>query len=139
MPVMACNRILTAFAAVLLSVAGGQAWAAGDTRLADAAMKRDTATVRKLIDQGVDVNAPGADGTPALHWLVRVDDFETARRLVRAAADASKPNRYGVTPMQLACANGNAKMIALLLEAGADPNVVDRQGETALMSAARVG
>ena len=102
-------------------------------------MKRDTATVRKLIDQHVDVNAPGTDGTPALHWLVRVDDFETARRLIRAGADVSKPNRYGVTPMSLASANGNAEMIALLLEAGADANVTDQTGETALMTATKVG
>jgi ankyrin repeat protein len=128
-------------AALLLTfcAAGIRVSAAGDTRLADAAMRRDVAAVRKLLDDKVDVNAPGADGTPALHWLVRVDDFEDARRLIRAGADASTPNRYGVTPMQLACANGNAQMIALLLEAGADPNVVDKQGETALMSAARVG
>src|SRR5215467_8791963 len=139
MPVMATNRILAAGIVTLLAMGGTRGWAAGDTRLADAAMKRDTATVRKLIDQHVDVNAPGADGTPPLHWLVRVDDFETARRLVRAGADVSKPNRYGVTPMSLASANGNAEMIALLLEAGADANVVDKQGETALMTATKVG
>jgi uncharacterized protein len=139
MPVMASNRILVAGAAVLLSMSGARAGADGDTRLADAAMRRDTATVRTLIDQHADVNAPGADGTPALHWLVRVDDFETARRLIRAGADVSKPNRYGVTPMSLACANGNAKMIALLLEAGADANVTDQTGETALMTATKVG
>src|SRR5882672_762466 len=139
MRVMATNRILAAGAAVLLSMAGDRAWAAGDTRLADAAKKRDTATVRMLLDQHVDVNAPGADGTPALHWLVRVDDFEAARRLIRAGADVSKPNRYGVTPMSLASANGNAEMIALLLEAGADANVTDQTGETALMTATKVG
>jgi uncharacterized protein len=139
MAVMASNRILIAGAAVLMSMTAAPAWAGGDTRLADAAMKRETATVRALIDQHVDVNAPGADGTPALHWLVRVDDFETARRLIRAGADVSKPNRYGVTPMSLACANGNAKMIALLLEAGADANVTDQTGETALMTATKVG
>ena len=133
------SRLPIVVLAVALSALATHAWAAGDTRLADAAMKRDTATVRKLIDQKVDVNAPGADGTPALHWLVRVDDFDTARRLIRAGADASKPNRYGVTPMSLASANGNAEMIALLLEAGADANVSDKQGETALMTASGVG
>src|SRR5438128_1816548 len=139
MAVMRRVSHLPAAAFVLVfSTLGTHAWAA-DTRLADAAMKRDVATVRKLLDDKVDGNAPGADGTPALHWLVRVDDFDTARRLIRAGADPVKPNRYGVTPMSLACANGNAQMIALLLEAGADANASDKQGETALMTATKVG
>src|SRR5882724_13197340 len=133
------SRLPAAAFVLIFSMLGTQAGAADDTRLADAAMKRDVAAVRKLLDQKVDVNAPGADGTPALHWLVRVDDFDTARRLIRAGADASKPNRYGVTPMALAAANGNAQMIALLLEAGADANVADQTGETALMTATKVG
>ncbi|MGH9145303.1 MAG: ankyrin repeat domain-containing protein [Vicinamibacterales bacterium] len=102
-------------------------------------MKRDTIAVRALLAQGVDVNAPGSDGTPALHWLVRVDELETARQLTRAGADATRADRYGVTPLSLACANGNAAMIRLLLEAGANPNSSDPTGETALMTAVRVG
>jgi ankyrin repeat protein len=92
-----------------------------------------------LVQQKVDVNAPGKDGTPALHWVVRVDDLDTARLLIRAGADAKFVDRYGVTPLYLACANGNAAMIKLLLDAGADPNSVDPTGETALMMAAKVG
>jgi uncharacterized protein len=133
------SRLSIAGFALAFTMPGTPVRAADDTRLADAAMKRDVAAVRTLIEQKADVNAPGADGTPPLHWLVRVDDFETARRLIRAGADPARPNRYGVTPMSLACANGNAQMIALLLEAGADANSVDKQGETALMTAARVG
>lgn len=67
--------------------------AATDTRLADAAAKRDTATVRALLVQGVDVNGTGRDGTPALHWLIRVDDVETAAALIRAGADPKLANR----------------------------------------------
>src|SRR5262245_55323391 len=89
-----------------------------DTRLADAAMKRDTAAVRALVGQKIDVNAPGRDGTPALHWIVRVDDLDTAQMLIRAGADVKLADRYGVTPLYLACANGNPAMIKLLLDAG---------------------
>src|SRR6516162_6665144 len=72
--------------------------AEADTQLADAAMKRDMASVRALLDKGAPVNAPGTDGTPALHWAVRVDDLETASLLLKRGADASLPNRYGITP-----------------------------------------
>src|SRR5215470_9993706 len=81
------------------------------TRLADAAMKRDVAAVRTLIAQKVDVNAPGSDGTPALHWAVRVDDVATARLLIGAGAQPTLANRYGLTPLAIASANGSATMI----------------------------
>src|SRR4030095_1117727 len=99
--------------------------AGADVRLADAAMKRDTATVKALLQQKVDVNAPGKDGTPALHWVVRVDDLETTQLLIKAGADVKFADRYGVTALYLACMNGNAAMIKLLLDNGADSNSVD--------------
>jgi len=126
-------------ALILLAPLASNVAAQGDTRIADAAMRRDTAAVRALVDQKVDVNVPGKDGTPALHWLVRVDDVDSARLLLRAGADATRANRTGVTPLYLACANGNAAMLRLLLDAGADPNGSDPTGETPLMTAAKVG
>jgi len=66
-------------AALLLAIAAPTQAAENDTRLADAAMRRDVATVRTLIGQKVDANVPGPDGTPALHWAVRVDDVATAK------------------------------------------------------------
>jgi ankyrin repeat protein len=117
----------------------GSAVAQGDSRLVDAAMKRDRDAVRTLLDQKADVDAVGADGSSALLWLVRVDDLELARRVVRAGASPTRPNSYGVTPLFLACSNGNAQMIRLLLDAGADPNGPDPTGETPLMTAARIG
>jgi ankyrin repeat protein len=132
-------RLIATLAIALIPLIGSVAMAETDVRLADAAMKRDTAAVRALLEQRVDVNAPGRDGTPALHWLVRVDDLDSARLLIRAGADARLANRYGVTPLYLACANGNPQMIRLLLDAGADSNAADPTGETPLMTASRVG
>src|SRR5437773_2400977 len=124
---------------LVASLLAAAAPAGVDSRVADAAMKRDTATVRALVEQKADVNAPGKDGTPALHWVVRVDDLETAQLLIRAGADVKFADRYGVTPLYLACTNGNAAMIKLLLDGGADPNSADPTAETALMTAVKVG
>ena len=113
--------------------------AVADTRLADAAGKRDVAAVRALLGQKVDVNAPDVQGTPALHAAVRLDDRDIARLLLEAGADATLANRYGVIPLTLATSNGSAAMMRMLLDAGADPNAVDQAGETMLMIASRVG
>jgi ankyrin repeat protein len=133
------SKMFALVLAASLPAAGINAIAAGDSRLADATMTRDAAAVRALLGQKVDVNAPGKDGTPALHWAVRGDDVTTAGLLLGAGADPKLANRYGVTPLFLACSNGNVAMIRLLLDAGADPNGTDQTGETALMMAARVG
>ena len=132
-------RLLASALVCLLPAPGSSAAAENDTRLADAVMRRDAAAVRALLAQKADVNALGKDGTPALHWAVRVDDVATARLLLRAGAQATLPNRYGLTPMAIAASNGSAAMIGILLDAGADPNAPDPAGETPLMNAARVG
>ena len=82
------SRVLASLLAVLLPALGVSVAAQSDARLADAVMKRDAAAVRSLLGQKVDVNAPGKDGTPALHWAVREDDLATARLLLGAGADA---------------------------------------------------
>src|SRR5262245_45106603 len=116
-------RGLAAFVLTALAVAFAEpAFAAGDTRLADAAMKRDMPAVRALLVQKVDVNSPGTDGTPALHWFVRVSDVDSAKLLIGAGASPTLANRLGVTPLALASANGDTAMMRLLIDAGANVN-----------------
>ncbi|MBN1241063.1 MAG: ankyrin repeat domain-containing protein, partial [Gammaproteobacteria bacterium] len=107
--------------------------------LADAAMHRDMVAVRSLLEQGADVNAPGPYDTPALHWVVRVQDLQMAGRLLDAGADPNLANRYGVSPLHLSIENRDADMVVLLLAAGSDPNLPDGAGETPLFLAARAG
>ena len=87
----------------------------------------------------IGAQAPEADGTTALHWAVRSDDFPAVERLLRAGANARAANRYGITPLSLAAANGNPAMMEILLKAGADPNAGLPGGQTLLMTAARSG
>lgn len=108
--------------------------------LAESAARGDMQTVRALLAEGkVDANAPSRDGTPALHWAVRVGDRETAERLVAAGADVNAANRYGVSPLHLAVEAGDAPMTRWLLDAGADAAAPDRAGEPPLVLGAHVG
>jgi ankyrin repeat protein len=107
--------------------------------VADAAMRGDVASVRKMIAAKVDVNAPQNDGATALHWAVFKGDHEMAAMLMRAGANPKAANREGVTPLWLASVNGDGRMIRALIEAGADANEALPLGRTPLMLAARTG
>jgi ankyrin repeat protein len=113
--------------------------AAGRSDLADAAMRGDTATVRALLAQRADVNAPQADGATALHWAVYRGDRELANILIRAGANVNAANRAGATPLWLASVNGDPAIIEALLEGGASPNERLPLGRTPLMTASRTG
>ena len=128
-----------AFWCALAVLSAAQLALAGDLRLVEAAQHGDIASVRSLLKQHVDVNAPQPDGATALAWAVHRDDLETAKLLIGAGANVNTANEYGVTPLWMACSNGNAAMIEKLLEAGANSNAAIASGETALMTAANSG
>ena len=133
------RKRLGACGLALILLHAGTASDGAEVPLADSAEKSDRASIRALLERGVDVNQSQVDGMTALHWAAHLDDLETAKLLVDAKADVKAANRYGVTPLSLACTNGNGAMVGLLLEAGADPNHKLRGDETVLMTAARTG
>lgn len=108
--------------------------------LADAAMRRDAATVRALVARGADVNAPQGDGMTALHWAARYNQVEVASVLLRAKANVAAATRIGgYTPLHVAAENGAGDVVALLLRAGANPNAAGSVGVTPLHLAALFG
>lgn len=125
---------------ILIGICAAVLAAAGDVRLADAAMHGDKDGVRSLLKQKADVNAAQGDGMTALHWVAFHDDLETAKLLLAAGASVKAATRDGaITPLFIACNNGNAGMIEALLKAGADPKSATAEGATALMKAAVSG
>ena len=122
------------------------AWALGfascalaQTEVADAAMRRDTAEVRRLLQVGADVKGSQADGATALHWAAYHGDASLASLLLDAGADVAAANRNGSTPMWLAASRGDAQVVKALLDKGADANEELPLGRRPLMLAARSG
>lgn len=106
--------------------------------LAAAARQGDMQTVQALLQQGLDVNGQGLDGTPALHWAVRVDNEELVNLLLRAGADVNAANRYGQAPLHVAVQQRHADMMQRLLESGANVEQADGSGEPPLLIATRL-
>ena len=84
--------------AIVLTLAATAAHAAGpavprDTRLVDAAKAGNNAAALSLLQKKIDVNAPEADGTTALHYAVEADSLELVTHLVRAGANVKAANR----------------------------------------------
>jgi ankyrin repeat protein len=122
--------------ALTLAVAN---FASAQPKVADAAMHGDTAQVRRLLEEGADVNVGQADGATALHWAAYHRDAQLAELLLKAGAHPSAANREGSTPLWLAASQGDATMIKTLLEGGADANEKLPLGRRPLMLAARSG
>ena len=114
--------------------------ASGQDRITDAARRSDTAAVRRLLGQNVDVNEAQGDGMTALHWAAYNDDVEIAKLLIAGGANVRVAIRNrALTPLILAASNGSVSVIQPLLGAGADANTRTVEGATALMMSAASG
>src|SRR6185436_6825084 len=98
-----CVRRSIGCGALLLLTTVGVGAATSD--VADAVMNGDSASLRRLLTQKADVNAPQADGATALHWAVYREDVEAVDALLKAGANARTANRFGSTPLSLAAEN----------------------------------
>ena len=131
--------IASAFGAAL--ALGAARAPADESPVADAVMRGDSARVRVLIKQGLDVNAAQPDGMTALHWAAQRGDAGGAQMLMYAGARVDAVTRNGnYTPLHLAARNGRTAAVKALLAAGADVNAVTTTGAvTALHFAASNG
>lgn len=126
-------------ASVLLSGSVLAFAAEPDLRLVNAAANQDKATVRALLKQRANVNAPRADGSTALLWAAHWNDMEMVDLLLAAGANVNAADDHGVTPLARAAENADVAMMERLLKAKANPNAAELSGRTPLMIAAKTG
>ena len=136
-----CAALLVSAGAPHDAPAGSPAGSPPESPVADAAMRGDVATVRELLQQGLDVNAAQGDGMTALHWAADRGDAELADMLVYAGADVRAVTRIGqYTPLHLAARRGSPAILGSLIAAGSDVTALTgNSGATALHLAAAGG
>lgn len=88
-----------------------------------AAHHGDQETVRRLIEQGVDVNVWDRHGRTALSLAAAGNRLAVAKELIAAGAwvDPHEEGDTCMTPLMCAAEHGHHQMVVLLLRHGADP------------------
>jgi ankyrin repeat protein len=91
-----------------------------DNQFWEAARKGDVATVKALLDKGVDVNAKFRYGTTALFKAAERGHIEVVKLLLERGADVNvKDTFYGATAMTWALENKHVEVVRALLEKSA--------------------
>jgi ankyrin repeat protein len=113
--------------------------------LHDAAEKGDTQEVRRLLDEGADVDAYDARRGTALHCAVYESWGEIVKLLiargadVNGGADVNAKDGGDLTSLHLAAFHDDTEMAKILLDAGADVNARTHKGKTPLSYATEYG
>eukprot|EP00746_Dinoflagellata_sp_MGD_P016224 gnl/MRDRNA2_/MRDRNA2_136503_c0_seq1.p1 gnl/MRDRNA2_/MRDRNA2_136503_c0~~gnl/MRDRNA2_/MRDRNA2_136503_c0_seq1.p1 ORF type:complete len:164 (+),score=34.91 gnl/MRDRNA2_/MRDRNA2_136503_c0_seq1:90-581(+) len=86
--------------------------------------------VDRLISEGEEIDRPGHDGIPALHWAARNGHVEVVELLIKRKGFADAPSRGGATALQSAIFMGHTGTSKILLDAFADPTRRAVRGDT---------
>ena len=84
-----------------------------------AAMNGNIAEIKRLIDDGADVNAKTEYGQTPLHFAAVNGHTETALALIKAGADINAKQKDGWTPLHFAARQGHTETALALIKAGA--------------------
>jgi ankyrin repeat protein len=99
----------------------------------------DIASVRKLLDEGVDVNWKNGNGWTALMYASIQGHVEGFKLLLDRGAQIDIKNNDGSSALIIASYNGRFECVRLLLERGADMSIRNKDGETAKDRAVDLG
>ena len=110
-----------------------------ETRLFRAVDSNDFDLVRKIINQGADVNFQDGDGVTCLMHACQHDLLEMAKLLVSLGADVNIKDSLGNTALIILCLvnpnnvfNDIVSFVKFLLVSGTDINIRDNTGHTVL-------
>jgi len=100
-----------------------------------AAGKGDTASIKKLLDAGYDIDEKNNIGVTALMFAAMRGEFDAVKLLIKRGAAVNTQSKEGLTALHAASFNGQTKIVQFLLDNGANINLRDKNGNTALDAA----
>jgi len=103
-----------------------------DMTLIEACKKGRLEDVKRLLNEGVDVNTTDKDGNTALKWAIYYQHIDVVSFLLNSGADVNPQNKDGHTALMATAYVGFPEATTLVLEKGADINAKDLKGKTAL-------
>ncbi|MHC4155680.1 MAG: ankyrin repeat domain-containing protein [Planctomycetota bacterium] len=101
-----------------------------------AAKKGDVEEVKRLLDQGADLEARDKAGSTPLHLGSYTGRYEVVKLLIAAGADLNAKDDWGSTPLHDAIYSRRRDVAELLIAKGADVKIRNKSGETPLSLAA---
>ena len=98
----------------------------------------DTALVKRLLDEGADINAK--DGGLTLLTKAATEGYlKTAKLLIDKGAEVDARTNEGTSALMVASSGGYTKIVELLVNAGANAKIKNNMGYTAEMYAKEKG
>ena len=108
-------------------------------QLLDASEQGNLDEIQKLVDQGVDVNAAGANGVTALMRAASGNQIGAVTELLKDGAKLDAQSDRGWNPLMFAARDAREPMLEKLLDAQVDIESKSKTGQTPLIIAAQNG
>jgi ankyrin repeat protein len=131
------KRIIQSIIIVILLYSS--AWAKNCPELIEAASYNNIVKVKKLIEEGCDVDAYDDSGKTALMYAAKNGQSEIMNMLIKKGAMVDEDCYSGKTALMYAAAYGQTEIVKLLIENDVSIDFVDESGFSALMYAATYG
>lgn len=107
--------------------------------LITASENNDVETIKKLLNNGEDINVCTVYQNTPLHLAVVKGHVDVTKLLLKNGADVNARNIFQNTPLHLATLNNRAEIVKILLEYGADINSKNIEDDIPLYLAIRDG
>ena len=109
------------------------------TPLHRAAQNGNIEEVRRLLENGADVNAQANNGSTPLHAAAEEGQREVVQLLLDGGADIEVRDMFGDRPLHMAAEEGQREVVECLVKNGADVNAQADNGSTPLHEAVLYG